>query len=185
MEARPQRSLSRRAVPPPAKDGYLHKKAREKKIAGRDWNRRYFQLEMGQLHFSDNKASRNKINDTVELMGRAITLEEPRLIKIHSNPALILKADNELEASEWLAALLKHSQFLLWCVQFAWAWIRSQFLYMTCALCLGCIVQCDDNMLYLWLCIEAYMQLLCMKSHLLYEIFISWKYLLLVFFRFI
>lgn len=108
-----QKSLSRRAVPPPAKDGYLVKKARDKKLAGREWNKRYFQLEMGQLYYSESKGSKNKIRDTIELVGLEITLESPQIVKIHSKPALFLKAENEQEASEWLAALLKHSQFLL------------------------------------------------------------------------
>ena len=111
-ESKLQRSHSRRAVPPPAKDGYLVKKARDKKFAGREWNKRYFQLEMGQLHYSESKGVKNKIRGTIELAGLGITLESPQLIKVHSQPALFLKAEGEQEASEWLDALLKHSQFL-------------------------------------------------------------------------
>lgn len=113
MESKPQRSLSRRAVPPPAKDGYLVKKARDKKRTGREWNKRYFQLEMGQLHYSESKGAKNKIRDTIELVGLEITQEEPQIVKVHSKPPLVLKAENEQEASEWLDALCKHSQFLL------------------------------------------------------------------------
>ena len=105
--------MSRRVVPPPAKDGYLVKKARDRKIAGHEWSKRYFQLEMGQLHYSEGKGAKNKIRDTIEVVGLEIALEEPQVLKINSKPALILKAESEQEASEWLAALVKHSQFLL------------------------------------------------------------------------
>ena len=103
-------STSRRE-PPKAKDGFLLKRARDKKFLGSEWNKRYFQLEMGQLHFSDGKGAKHKLSDSIEVAGVPISRESPVIIKVESTPALFLKTTSEDEANEWLKILKQHSNY--------------------------------------------------------------------------
>lgn len=97
---------------PPYKEGFLMKKAREKKLLGSEWQKRYFQLEMGQLHFSDSKGNKNKLSDSITLQGIAIVqnLDDPLLIEIHAKPILYIKASTVPEAQEWYKTLLEHQK---------------------------------------------------------------------------
>ena len=103
-----------RKVNPVPKEGFLMKKARDKKFLGPDWQKRFFQLEMGQLHFSEGKGTKNKLSDTITVQGLKITInaKDPLIIEIDSSPPLLLKASNETEARLWYQSLLEHGKYL-------------------------------------------------------------------------
>lgn len=90
------------------------KRARERKLFGPEWQKRLFQLEMGQLHFSEGKSLKNKISDTIELQGIEIILskDDPCIIEVHSIPVLYLKAANETEAHVWFESLSEHQKYI-------------------------------------------------------------------------
>lgn len=99
-------------VPPPSKNGFLMKKAREKRLLGSEWQKRYFQLEMGQLHFSDGKGQKNKLSDSIMLHGIPIaqSLDDPLIIEIHATPILYIKASSVAETQQWYKTLLEHQK---------------------------------------------------------------------------
>ena len=100
-----------RREPPKSKNGFLFKKARDKKFYGADWNKRYFQLEMGQLHFSDGKGHKHKLSDSIAVAGIPVSKESALVIKVNSTPILYLRAATEDEANEWLKVLKQHSEY--------------------------------------------------------------------------
>lgn len=88
------------------------KKAREKRLLGSEWQKRYFQLEMGQLHFSDGKGQKNKLSDSIMLHGIPIaqSLDDPLIIEIHATPILYIKASSVAETQQWYKTLLEHQK---------------------------------------------------------------------------
>ena len=95
---------------PVAKEGYLVKKAREKKLFGPEWNKRYFILEMGQLFYSESKEQKRKLNDSISLQGVSVSMssKDNCLLEVQTSPPLFLKAVNESEAAAWLEAFKSH-----------------------------------------------------------------------------
>jgi hypothetical protein len=114
-EIKKRRGGTVRKVPPPSREGSLMKKARGKKMFGSEWQTRLFQLEMGQLHFTDARtSSKNKIRDTITLQGLHITrhTEDNCIIEVHASPVLYLKASNEGEATSWYESLCLHKNYI-------------------------------------------------------------------------
>lgn len=112
MLARVPRRNTRRG-PPPSKEGFLIKKARDKKFLGAEWHKRYFQLENGQLYFSDSKGQKTKLSDTIPLQGVDI-VKHPKdslIIEIHTIPVLQLKGSSKEEITEWFEALNEHAKY--------------------------------------------------------------------------
>ena len=93
-----------RAVRP--KEGSLEKLTKE----GNKWGKRYFELENSKLHYYNSKGQ--KYCDTIRLYNVPIKLDQndPRVIIVNAESRVWhLRAQSELEASEWLQALTVHS----------------------------------------------------------------------------
>lgn len=107
-----KKSVSKKQ-PPTLKEGYLIKKARDKKRFGSEWNKRYFILEMGQLFYSESKEQKRKLNDSISLQGVkvAINPKDSCIIEVQTSPVLILKTADEATAQEWLEAFKSHINY--------------------------------------------------------------------------
>ena len=109
FQSKPNKVTLRRQQPV-TKEGYLVKKARDKKRFGSEWNKRYFILEMGQLYYSDSKDTKRKLNDSIFLQGVGVVIapSDACILEVQTSPALFLKAGNEQEAREWFEAFKSH-----------------------------------------------------------------------------
>ena len=90
------------------KEGYLEKQNK----AGRKWQKRYFELEGGRLHYYESKGG--KYSDTIRLSSTtpvSIDTSDTRAIEIRTESRVwCLRADSEATASDWLTALKNHCQ---------------------------------------------------------------------------
>ena len=88
------------------KEGSLDKLTKD----GNKWQRRYFELENSKLHYYNSKGQ--KYCDTIRLYNVPIKRDQndPRVIIVSAESRVWnLRAQTELEASEWLQALNIHS----------------------------------------------------------------------------
>lgn len=89
------------------KDGFLEKQTKD----GRRWQKRFFELEAGKLHYYESKGG--KYSDTIRL---AITTPvntgtDTRVIEIRTESRVwCLRAESDIVASEWVSALKNHCQ---------------------------------------------------------------------------
>lgn len=91
------------------KEGTLEKLTKD----GNKWGKRYFELENSKLHYYNSKGQ--KYCDTIRLYNVPIKLDQndPRIIIVSAESRVWhLRAQSELEASEWLQALISHSGVL-------------------------------------------------------------------------
>ena len=88
------------------KEGSLEKLTKD----GNKWGKRYFELENSKLHYYNSKGQ--KYCDTIRLYNVPIKLDQSdaRVIIVSAESRVWhLRAQSELEASEWLHALTVHS----------------------------------------------------------------------------
>ena len=69
---------------------------------------------MGQLHYSESKEQKRKLNDSIPLQGVDVTLstKDSCIIELQTNPPLLLKASTGEEANGWLEAFTAHISYL-------------------------------------------------------------------------
>ena len=96
-------SLTRKLTP---KEGYLEKRSRD----GKRWDRRYFELERGQLHYYRGKGQ--KYGDTIRIYGSDsiyLSFEDLKVIVVETESRTwYFRAETAGQASEWLNALKLH-----------------------------------------------------------------------------
>ena len=90
------------------REGYLEKRTRD----GRKWNRRYFELERGQLHYYQDQG--RKYGDTIRLY-RGIPLvtdeTDARVFTIGTEGRTwVFRAETLQLALEWVTSLRAHCQ---------------------------------------------------------------------------
>lgn len=96
-----------RSVKLKPKDGFLEKQTKD----GRRWQKRFFELEAGKLHYYENKGG--KYSDTIRLTNTTPvnTGSDKRVIEITTEVRVwSLRAESEATASEWISALKIHCQ---------------------------------------------------------------------------
>lgn len=96
-----------RSVKLKPKDGFLEKQTKD----GRRWQKRFFELEAGKLHYYESKGG--KYSDTIRLTSTTpVTIgSDKRIIEITTEARVwCLRAESEVAASEWLSALKVHCQ---------------------------------------------------------------------------
>ena len=96
-----------RSVKLKPKDGFLEKQTKD----GRRWQKRFFELEAGKLHYYENKGG--KYSDTIRLTNTTPvnTGSDKRVIEITTEARVwSLRAESEATASEWISALKIHCQ---------------------------------------------------------------------------
>lgn len=90
------------------KDGFLEKQTKD----GRRWQKRFFELEAGKLHYYESKGG--KYGDTIRMSSTtpvSINTSDTRVIEIKTESRVwCLRAESETAASEWLTALKLHCQ---------------------------------------------------------------------------
>lgn len=96
-----------RSVKLKPKDGFLEKQTKD----GRRWQKRFFELEAGKLHYYESKGG--KYSDTIRLTSTTPvnTGSDKRVIEIRTEARVwCLRAESEATASEWFLALKIHCQ---------------------------------------------------------------------------
>lgn len=89
------------------KDGILEKRTKD----GRKWQKKYFELERGQLHYYEGKGG--KYSDTIKLQDVPIEIDpaDPKILIIKSEHRFFyLRADSTASASDWFSAMKSHSK---------------------------------------------------------------------------
>jgi len=90
-------------------DGYLEKLRSD----GKHWDKRYFQLEVGQLIYHREQGGKMKYGGTVEVSGCPVTMSQksPLVIEIGAaERTWQLRATTEQEARKWYEGLIEHSK---------------------------------------------------------------------------
>ena len=109
LQAPNKSSLTRtvRSVKLKPKDGFLEKQTKD----GRRWQKRFFELEAGKLHYYESKGG--KYSDTIRLTSTTpVNIgSDKRIIEIRTEARVwCLRAESEVSASEWFSTLKTHSQ---------------------------------------------------------------------------
>lgn len=109
LQAPNKSSLTRtvRSVKLKPKDGFLEKQTKD----GRRWQKRFFELEAGKLHYYESKGG--KYSDTIRLTNTTpVNIgSDKRIIEIRTEARVwCLRAESEASALEWFSTLKTHSQ---------------------------------------------------------------------------
>jgi hypothetical protein len=89
------------------KDGFLEKQTKD----GRRWQKRFFELEAGKLHYYENKGG--KYSDTIRLTSTTpVNIgSDKRILEIKTDARVwCLRAESEATASEWFSTIKTHCQ---------------------------------------------------------------------------
>ena len=90
-------------------EGYLEKLRSD----GKHWDKRYFQLEVGQLLYHREQGGKMKYGGTIEVSGNPVTMSQksPLVIEIGTTDRTWqLRAATEQEARKWYEGLIEHSK---------------------------------------------------------------------------
>ena len=80
---------------------------------GKHWDKRYFQLELGQLIYHREQGGKLKYGGTVEVSGSPVTMstKSPLVIEIGTaERTWQLRAASEQDARKWYEGLIEHSK---------------------------------------------------------------------------
>lgn len=83
---------------------------------GRKWQKKYFELERGQLHYYEARGRGQKYSDTIRLHELPIEIDptDPKVITIRAEGRVFnFRAESATSASAWFSALRSHSKVLV------------------------------------------------------------------------
>ena len=101
------RTINRAEIKPI--EGYLEKLRSD----GKHWDKRYFQLELGELLYHREQGGKMKFGGKIEVSGNPVTMSQksPLVIEINtSERAWQLRAATEQDARKWYEGLIEHSK---------------------------------------------------------------------------
>lgn len=90
-------------------EGYLEKLRTD----GKHWDKRYFQLELGQLIYQKEQGGKMKYCGTIGVSGCPVTMSQksPLVIEIETaERTWQLRASSEQDARKWYEGLIEHSK---------------------------------------------------------------------------
>lgn len=90
-------------------DGYLEKLRTD----GKHWDKRYFELELGQLIYQKEQGGKMKYGGTIGVSGCPVTMSQksPLVIEIETaERTWQLRASSEQDARKWYEGLIEHSK---------------------------------------------------------------------------